>query len=543
MAALLARLIAFLPIARSVRAACVIAGAWSYAALAGMHLPTIRAATMLTAGTAAVELGRVRTTSAVLAAAAFAVALPHPLVVLSPSFSMSFACVAGIALVGPILAELGLREGCGLPRIVIELLRTSSAVQIALWPLQALYFNAFTPYAILTNIIVVPLVGVVMAAGSLLAAAAFAVPVLGGPLANITWWGLTLIIASVREFATLPFAHIDMPPPSHAFLVTYWTALALLFFALHHGMVRRKVLIGSVCAVPILICLYCAPGIVEVNSRDLRVDVLDVGQADCIVIRAPGGHAMLVDGGGRLERTTSGAIVAAPLGDRVATRTVMPFLLRHWVLRLDAVVLTHPHGDHAGGLPVILSRERVGALYDSAQLYSGPAYHRALAVMQARHIRWIRAQRGATFGLGPDVQTKVLAPEQPLITGTSSDINNNSVVLRVTFGRVTVLLTGDAQSEAEARLLAHGGAELQADILKIGHHGSAYSSTPAFLAAVRPKIAIISCGLHNVFGHPSPRTLTALSAEGVRIYRTDLDGEVSIVSDGTSVESSSVVAR
>jgi competence protein ComEC len=162
-----------------------------------------------------------------------------------------------------------------------------------------------------------------------------------------------------------------------------------------------------------------------------------------------------------------------------------------------------------------------------------------LAVIQARHIRWLRAGRGVGFDLGPLTHVQILAPELPLITGTSSDINNNSVVLRVTFGHVAMLLTGDAQSEAEARLLSHGAADLRADILKVGHHGSAYSSTPAFLAAVRPKIAIISCGLHNVFGHPSPRTLAALSAAGATSYRTDLDGGVSISSDGLSIESPS----
>jgi competence protein ComEC len=140
-----------------------------------------------------------------------------------------------------------------------------------------------------------------------------------------------------------------------------------------------------------------------------------------------------------------------------------------------------------------------------------------------------------TFELGPSTRVKVLAPELPLITGTSSDINNNSVVLRVEFGKSAILLTGDAQSEAEARLLSHGGTDLRADILKVGHHGSAYSSTPDFLAAVRPKIAIISCGRHNVFGHPSPQTLTALQDAGAEVYRTDLNGGITLLSDGSLV--------
>ncbi len=529
------------PLVRPLRVALMLVGTWLYAALAGMHLPTLRAASMLTAGTAAAELGRGRTPSAIFAAAACAVALPHPLVILSPSFSMSFACVVGIALVNPILHELGLREGRGLPRLAVEVLRTSLAVQIALWPLQALYFNAFTPYAVLANAIVVPLIGLIMAAGSLFAVSSLIFAPLAMPLGNIVWWGLTLVIGAVRFFSSLPFAHVDIPPPSHVFIVLYWCTLGAAAMALTRGFSRRAKALAGAGATVLLAIIYCAPGLSAALDRDIRVDAIDVGQADCILIRAPGGHAMLVDGGGRLERTSAGAVVAAPLGDRIATRTVMPFLLRHWVTHLDAVVLTHPHGDHVGGLPVILSRELVGAVYDSAQQYSGPAYHHALEVMRDRHIRWIQALRGTAFDLGPTTHVHVLAPELPLITGTSSDINNNSVVLRVTFGHVAMLLTGDAQSEAEARLLSHGDSGLRSDILKVGHHGSAYSSTPTFLAAVQPKVAIISCGLHNVFGHPSPRTLAALSANHAQVYRTDLDGGVSIISDGISIQATSTV--
>jgi competence protein ComEC len=111
----------------------------------------------------------------------------------------------------------------------------------------------------------------------------------------------------------------------------------------------------------------------------------------------------------------------------------------------------------------------------------------------------------------------------------------------VEFGRFAMLLTGDAQSEAEARLLSHGGADLRADILKVGHHGSAYSSTPEFLAAVHPKIAIISCGLHNVFGHPSPITIAALHAIGATVYRTDLDGGITVDTTGFKITATSAI--
>ena len=533
MAALIASLLTLTTLPRPARAAIVVAAGWAYAMLAGLHLPTERAATMLTAGTFAVEIGRGRTPSAVLAAAAFAVVLPHPLVVLTPSFSMSFACVGGIALLGPALADLGVRAGEWGPHWLAELVRTNFAVQAALWPLQALYFNAFTPYAVVANLAVVPLIGLVMALGSVYAAAALLAPPLAVPLSNLTWWCLTILIGAVDRFAALPFAHVDVPPPSHTFLVLYWVALAAVVWAVRARVPIAQLIRAGSASVACLALVYLVPGISAALDPRLHVDALDVGQADCILVRAPGMHAMLIDGGGKLERAGN-TVVAQPIGDRVATRTVMPFLLRHWVLHLDAIVLTHPHGDHAGGLPVILARERVGALWDSAQLYGGPAYQRALDVVREHHIVWRRALRGESFELGSTTHVRILAPELPLITGTSSDINNNSVVLRVEFGRTAILLTGDAQAEAEARLLSHGSANLHADVLKVGHHGSAYSSTPEFLAVVRPRIAIISCGRHNVFGHPSSRTLAALDIVRAHVYRTDLDGGVRLSSDGNT---------
>jgi competence protein ComEC len=535
-------LLGLLPLPRIARVTLAVCAAWCYAAIAGLHLPTIRAATMLTAGIAAHESARGRTASAVLAAAAFAVSLPQPLALLSPSFSMSFACVGGIALLNPALEALGLRGGRGWERHAIELARTSLAVQISMWPLQALYFNAFTPYAVVANILVVPLIGAVMAFGAAFVAAAVFVPVLAGPLANLAWWAVTIVTAIVERTAAFPGAHVDLPPPSHAFLVLYWCGLAAFALAMRAQIAPRRVASWACAAMAALALVYCAPGIAAALDPTMHLDAIDVGQADCLLVRAPGMHAMLVDGGGKLERGGApGQVVAQPIGDVIATKTVVPFLLRHWVMHLDAVVLTHPHGDHAGGLPVILQRERVGAVYDSAQLYGGPAYRRALDVIRARHIPYRVARRDESFDLGPATHVAVLGPELPLITGSSSDINNNSVVLRVDFGRVAMLLTGDAQSEAEARLLSHGGADLRADILKVGHHGSAYSSTPAFLTAVRPQIAIISCGLHNVFGHPSPRTLVALRAAGAMVYRTDLDGGITIDTTGANISATSTI--
>jgi len=305
------------------------------------------------------------------------------------------------------LHAAGLNDDLGLPRGIVELARTSLAVQIAMWPFQALYFDAFTPWAVFANLVVVPLVGIIMALGGALLAATAVCPPLLSPLANLAWWTLSLMIGVVDKFASLPHAHVDVPPPTHAFLILYWLALAGAAWALRDVLRRPHLIRWSAPVATALIIAYTAPGIAALLDPHLHVDAIDVGQADCILVRAPGMHAMLVDGGGRLERSGGDRVVAQPIGDVIATRTVMPYLLRHWVLHLDAVVLTHPHGDHAGGLPVILSRENVGILYDSAQLYGGPAYQRALDVVRQKHVRYRVARRGETFDLGPTTHIKI----------------------------------------------------------------------------------------------------------------------------------------
>ena len=290
------------PIPRIVRVTLAVCAAWSYAAIAGLHLHTIRAATMLTAGLAAHESGRGRTASAVLAAAAFAVALPQPLALLSPSFSMSFACVGGIALLNPAFEILGLRAETGWERHAIELLRTSLAVQISMWPMQALYFNAFTPYAVIANLLVVPLIGAVMAFGAAFVGASVVLPWIAGPLGNLAWWCVAIVTGVVERAATLPSAHVDLPPPTHVFLILYWCGLAAFAFAVHAKVGTAKLVSWSGAAAIVLAAVYCTPGIAAALDPAIHLDAIDVGQADCLLVRAPGMHAILVDGGGKLER-------------------------------------------------------------------------------------------------------------------------------------------------------------------------------------------------------------------------------------------------
>jgi competence protein ComEC len=249
------------------------------------------------------------------------------------------------------------------------------------------------------------------------------------------------------------------------------------------------------------------------GTDGLTATVLDVGQGDAILIETPAGHRILVDGG------PSGARLAQALGE------ALPAGAR----RFDLVVLTHGQDDHVTGLVPLLDRYDVRAVLMSAQPGTSGAYHAWVDALASSSIPVHEAVAGEYVDLGGGARIEVLGPPAGLLGGTSDDLNNNSVVLRLVYGEVSFLLTGDIEAEAEASLLEQGG-PLRATVLKAGHHGSDGSSTPAFLAAVQPSVAVISAGAENTFGHPSPTT--RLRFAGVPLFRTDLNGHVRFETDG-----------
>ena len=250
----------------------------------------------------------------------------------------------------------------------------------------------------------------------------------------------------------------------------------------------------------------------------LHLYVLDVGQGDALLLVTPGGERMLVDGG----PGKSG--VLAGLGRRWPP----------WDRRLDLVVLSHPDADHVGGLAAVLERYRVGLVLDpQLEGHSGEAAA-WLAGLRLEGATVVRAVRGQRIQLDPSagVSARVLWPPEARRLDLDPPTNNNAVVLLVEYGQIALLLTGDIEAPVEEALLA-SVAPIEADVLKVAHHGSAGSSGTDFIAAVKPRLAVISVGADNSFGHPAPAALERLA--GVAIRRTDRDGTIEVISDGRTV--------
>ena len=245
----------------------------------------------------------------------------------------------------------------------------------------------------------------------------------------------------------------------------------------------------------------------------LHVYFLDVGEGDAILICAPDGRQILVDGG------PSPVALLGELGER------LPF----WDRSLDLVVLTHPDADHLTGLVPLLHRYRVDQVLEPPGTAAAPE---AAAWEQALHEKGVprgEAARGMRLLVG-GLTLAVLNPPDDVAGGAATPNNDSSIVLRLEYGDTSLLLTGDAAAGAEAEMLA-GGVALDADVLKVGHHGSDGSTSALFLAAVSPSVAIIQVGAGNRYGLPAPALLDRLA--GIRAYRTDQNGRIEVISDGT----------
>ncbi len=247
------------------------------------------------------------------------------------------------------------------------------------------------------------------------------------------------------------------------------------------------------------------------SDDELAVAFLDVGQGDALLARC-GGQTLLVDAG---DNDTAQALV-----DELKTMGVT---------RIDLLVGTHPHADHIGGLDLVIETFDIGAVWMPDVTSNTRSFEDVLDALDAKGHSVTVPAPGTTAALGPAL-VRALGP----VKDYGDDLNDWSMVVKLTFGQTSYLLTGDAERIAEQDIL-DSGADLRATVLKVGHHGSRTSTSKAFLQAVSPRYAVISCGAGNSYGHPHKETLETLQKQGVTVYRTDLSGTITSVSDGVNI--------
>ncbi|MDR7402074.1 MAG: DNA internalization-related competence protein ComEC/Rec2 [Armatimonadota bacterium] len=496
----------------------VAAGAVAFFALMAGWVPSVFRATVgALAGLAAAGAGRPADPAAGLALAALALLVTSPALLFDAGAQLSFAAAWALIVLAPAVASR-----LAAPRLADTLVVSTACAQAAVAPLLAYHFQQIPVAGLVANVAALPLVAVLVPAGFAVACAGAVLPALALAAAPPLAFLLDALWAVASAASRLPLATVAVPAPSAAGLLACYLVLALLAGWARGGLRLSPGTAAPAAALALAAALWLRL-VAAAAPPHLVVTFLDVGQGDAIVVRAPSGRVLLVDGGGEVEGRITGYDIGA--------RRVVPALRRLGVRSVDVVVLTHAHEDHVGGLPAVVQNFPIGLVLDAGVGHPAPSYPRFVLAVRARGLDVIPARRGGRLELGGGVVASILNPPDPPVEGTASDVNANSVVLRVRYGALSVLLTGDIDALTEADLVRQGR-DLRSAVLKAAHHGSATSSSPEFLRAVSPRVAVISVGPRNPFGHPHPAAVDALLAQGAAVYRTDRHGAVTVVTDG-----------
>ncbi len=537
----------------------------SYAFIAGLRISTIRATIMILCFLIALLAGRGRDLLNILAFAAFAILIISPASLFDVSFQLSFVAVASIIFITPTLGSMipkGTGDGIfrkGITDIILFVIVSLSAM-IGTYPIIALYFNRVSSIALLSNLFIIPITGfAVLPLGILFIITAPFAPIATALIQTASFF-IRISISIVDFLSSFSFSSFHVTTPTVPEIIFYYlliiTALKLADTwkpkegeTSHRSSYDTKTRFLPVAVTRledvymanrkrfltlflIFILLFFAADAFYTSMktsgrRHLEITFIDVGQGSSTLIKFPGGVTMLVDGGGFYDRSFD-------MGKYV----VAPYLWYEKIKKVDIMALTHPDQDHIGGLPYIADNFEVGEVWSNGCESKNESFRRLNEIIRKKPIHHRIMDKDTPEQTIGDASIRILNPAKSAsgkgLHFPNFDYNNNGIVMKITFGNKSMLLPADISKSVEAELVA-SGTDLRADILMAPHHGADTSSTAAFLKAVRPGIAVISCGPDNVFGFPHPDVLDRYAKAGIKILRIDKCGAVTIITDGENI--------
>ena len=525
---------------------------WLYALLAGMNPPVIRATIMGSLFLIAEYLGRQGSAIIALAFAAAVMVGIQPQLLWSVSFQLSFLAMAGLIFFYPSFQTWGRKGVARLFKHKEKIVPTASIITdgfastlaaiVAVGPLIAYNFGIVSLVSVPATFFSLLALPAIIVTSALVAFVGLFAPLMAQILGWLAWLFLSYFLSVVQGFDALPFSSFQVSIVSTWYIWGYYVILAGVIASLKYrnqladfsskltsGI--KKIAQGiskphlgfspKWLALPLLVVVILVSSVALTMPDDkLHVSFLDVGQGDAILIQTPNGQDILIDGGPDPQK------INLALGEK------LPF----WDRTIDLVVCTQPQADHITGLVEVLQRYKVKQVLEPAVSYNSSIYQEWCNLVEEKQIKRDTAQAGQEIDLGNETKLEVLNPPATLFEGTSDDVDNNGVVLRLSWGQISFLFTADMREEAEFELIGQR-ANLKSTVLKVSHHGSKTSTTSQFLAAVDPEVAVISVGVDNPFGHPSPeiweRLINRLGEDNV--YRTDEDGTIEFITDGAKL--------
>ena len=520
---------------------------FGYAYLTGMRPSALRAAVMISFALGALLLERERDLPTTVALAALVTLLINPLYLFSIGFQLSYSATLSIIYLQPPLAEAALK--LKIPRFIRPLLTVTLAAQIGVLPLCAYYFQHIPAGALFFNLLLLPLMAPVVGLGLGGALLGLISPIAARAALFPCRFLLELVLA-ITGLARYPLFYRPVFPPGPATLVVLYGLLAAVtafyyqyrcrrqetlvhrdtppgkrsgVFAIASQRFPRRILLFAILGIAVL--LVWGFILVPSPSPDLVVTYLDVGQGAAALVEAPCGTTLLIDGGGEPPHR----------GDpgRTGEMVLLPFLRRQGIRSIDLAVISHPHEDHFGGMLPLIEEIPVNAILISPVPGESPFYEQLLKNAAARKIPVEKVGAGRRWNAPSGLLMETLGPPPELFEGTGSDLNNNSLVMKLTFGDTSFLFCGDMEDDAAAELLLREK-NLAAAVFLVPHHGGFMEALPRLLHVVQPRYAVISVGT-NPFGHPRAETLAALEEAGIKTFRTDLHGTVIFRTDGSEL--------
>jgi competence protein ComEC len=521
-----------------------------YAMIAGMGISVIRATIMAIAFMVALVWGKENDLYNTLALAALIILVFSPHSLFDVSFQLSFTAVWAILFITPKIMKIITNRSSQQTSshaiftqktavYVITFIVATASATLGTLPLIVYYFNRVSMVVLVSNFFVTPLLGIITIPICVaIIFAAFLIPSLAVILVNIASFLVWLSVVMVDFFASVPGSSFFMFTPTLIEIALCYIILVLCIDLLDRFQERKekdtgrsmgKKYLWHQVILAFLVIVLISQGIIQfahnTHRKDVRVTFVDVGQGNSSFIQFPGGKTMLIDGGG------------FHLSDfDVGRNVVAPFLWHKRVNTVDVVVLTHPHPDHLNGLLFILQNFNVKEVWTNGQISSMESYRNFMNIITDKQIlhRRVSKDTGRVNIGGAELQ--ILNPEKSIESSdvpeeNYQDTNNNAIVMKVTYGKVSFLFPSDISEKGEARILATGRT-LNSQVLLVPHHGGFTSSSIPFIKGVQPEIAVISCGADNIHDLPNAHVLERYKKFGAAVYRTDVNGAICITTDG-----------
>ena len=484
-----------------------------------------------------------------LALAAMLILIVHPPSVFSISFQLSFSAVLsiiyGLSKVHKRPAFLSDRQKKSLFTGMISKLFSFFLVSffaiIGTLPLVMLYFNQVSLIGIFANFLIIPIIGFIVVPTGLFSV--FLYPVSGEAASwfmYISGAVLSKAISLVNLFSDMPFAAVKTVTPSYfeicCYYIMMWALLNLKKVRPETSEIEKSDFTGKTARVLVAVVVLALVGDicywlnVRFRNRDLRVTVIDVGQGSSTLLELPGGYCILADGGGFYDNSVFD----------MGARVIAPFLWRKKIKTVDTLILSHPNSDHLNGLIYIARHFNVKSVWTNGEKRNTLGYKKFMKIIKEKNIDMPKFKDMPRTCKINGVALKIFYPKRDFLDKRKKDkwrgINNNSLVVKADFGKYSFLLPGDIMESAERELVSMAGKNLASTVLIAPHHGSGSSSTGLFLDKVNPEYSIISSGWKNRFHFPHPSVLKRYAGLGCKIFRTDINGAITIATGGHSLE-------